>query len=228
MQRKLLIKSTRQYDNWQRNFRSILSNIKMLSGRLIALEGLDKAGKGTQARLLEKNLQKLGYHSDILSFPQYDGPLGQEILRCVQDKRAYPPTVIQLLFSAQRLTYEPTIRTWLEDGHIVIIDRYTDSGLVYGMARGLDREWLRMVEQPMPRPFLKILLDVSPKISFGRGTTERDSFESDRMLLEKVHEIYGALVTEQQTEWVVVDGSRRVEDVEATVLAVVKKRLEKA
>jgi len=200
----------------------------MLSGRLIALEGIDKAGKGTQAGSLQKNLLKLGYQVEILSFPLYDDPLGQEIRRCIRNKAVYPATVVQLLFSAQRLSYEPIINGWLRAGHIVIIDRYVDSGLAYGMARGLDREWLGMVERPMPKPFLRILLDVSLKISLERASVEQDSFESDRMMLERVYEIYHMLAAERQNEWVVVDGSQEVQEVEAAVLDIVQKRLEKS
>lgn len=199
----------------------------MSGGRLIAIEGLDKAGKETQARLLQKNLLQLGHHAEVLSFPIYDGPLSLEIVRCVENKAVYPATVVQLLFSAQRLFYEPVISGWLRAGHIVIIDRYSDSALAYGMARGLNRKWLEMVEQPMPRPFLRIFLDVPPEVSLHRAVTPQDSFESDRLLLEKVYDIYRTLIAETPNEWAVVDGRQTVTKVESAVLDVVQKRLEK-
>lgn len=194
-------------------------------GRLVAFEGLDKAGKQTQARLLQKNLLKLGYHVEVLSFPLYNGPLGEEILRVVHNKVLYPAMVVQLLFSAQRLCYQPVISGWLQDGHTVIIDRYIDSGIAYGIARGLEREWLEMVEQPMPRPDIRILLDISPEVSRQRASSEKDSFESDRRLLERVCEIYHMLVAEKQDEWEVVDGSKEMPEVEAAVLDTVRRKL---
>lgn len=200
----------------------------MSSGKLIALEGLDKAGKETQSRLLQKNLLKLGHYAEVLSFPIYDGPLSMEILRCVENKAVYPATVVQLLFSAQRLFYEPVIREWLTIGHIVIIDRYSDSGLAYGMARGLDREWLDVVERPMPKPFLRILLDISPEVSLKRTAEERDSFEGDKALLERVYQSYHGLVNENRNEWEVVDGNQKVPEVELAVLNKVRKKLGKS
>ena len=80
--------------------------------------------------------------SSCLSFPDYETAIGAEIGRALHGERDYAADVMQLLYIANRYEYRPQIELWLEQGLIVICDRYLASSIAYGEAQGLDPEWL--------------------------------------------------------------------------------------
>jgi Thymidylate kinase len=71
-------------------------------GKIVVLEGTDKAGKTTQSRMLLEALKNLGKVCVILDFPDYNTAIGAEIRAFLDGKREYSPEVKHLLFSANR------------------------------------------------------------------------------------------------------------------------------
>jgi len=71
-------------------------------GRIIVLEGIDKAGKGTQCKLLQNDIMKAGFNCKILDFPDYSTPIGKEIRLFLDGRRSYSSQVQHMLLSVNR------------------------------------------------------------------------------------------------------------------------------
>jgi len=193
------------------------------AGRLIAFEGLDQSGKETQWRRLRQHLERGGHRVEALAFPDYETPIAREIARALGGERDYPPDVLQLLFIANRYEFRPRIEAWLDEGLIVLCDRYLASSVAYGEAGGLDPDWLFTVQRHLPQPDLTILLDIDPASALRRKRVDRDRFERDLGLLERVRASYARLAADAC--WVKVDGEASIDTVEAVVLNAVRARL---
>jgi dTMP kinase len=191
---------------------------------LIAFEGLDQSGKETQARLLRERLERAGHRVETLTFPDDTTTLGQEIRAGLAGERTYAPDVMQLLYIANRHERRDTISRWLADGAIVICDRYLASSVAYGDAQGVDAAWLIETQRLLPQPALTILLDIAPETALARKQAGRDRYERDLALLARVRESYRRLA-QQLPGWVLVDGERSREDVEAAISKTVASRL---
>ncbi|MEZ5294383.1 MAG: dTMP kinase [Vicinamibacterales bacterium] len=194
-----------------------------MRGRLIAFEGLDQSGKQTQAEALVAALGRAGHVVRTLSFPDYATTIGAEIGAALQGGRPYGPDVLQLLYIANRYEYAPRIRAWLDEGAVVVADRYAASSLAYGEAQGLDVAWLADVQRHLPTADLTILLDIAPETSLARKQVARDRFERDLPLLSRVRESYTRQAGGQG--WLALDGARPAADVHADVVSAVGTRL---
>lgn len=177
---------------------------------LIAFEGIDQSGKKTQARLLLEKLQELGHKVNMISFPDYSTPLGREIKAFLKGEKVYDPRIRQLLYAGNRWERKSRIVGWLKKGRIVIADRYIPSGLAYGMANGLDLDWMIELEKGLPEPDLVIVINVSLETAFSRKA-KRDFYEKDVKFLKKVRGSYLKLA--KKFGWTVVDGEKRIEEV---------------
>lgn len=185
------------------------------SGALIALEGIDQAGKKTQARILGERLRGLGLKAAIWSFPDYSTELGKEIRAFLRGERPYNPRVRHLLYAANKWERAEELSGLLRGGAFVIIDRYKASNIAYGMAQGLDRGWLAALEADLPEADLTILLDIPPEESLRRKAEARDAHEADLGFLERVRRNYLAMAEEMG--WIVLDGRRGPEEVSGDV-----------
>lgn len=181
---------------------------------LIALEGIDKAGKDTQSRLLERKLAQMGHKVKRLAFPDYGTPLGKEIGKFLQGEISLRPEVRQLLYVANRWERQEDMEEWLKRKVFVIADRYVPSGLAYGLANGLDLDWMLKLEEGLPIADIVIMVDISVETSYNRGQ-RRDIYEKDKMLLGKVRSSYLELA--KRFGWIVVNGDRSVEDVSQAI-----------
>ncbi len=177
---------------------------------LLAIEGIDKAGKDTQSKLLERKLAQRSLKAKRLSFPDYGTPLGKEIRKFLQGKISLRPEVRQLLYVANRWEKEQEMREWLEEGTFVIADRYIPSGLAYGLANGLSLDWMLKLEDGLPKLDAVILIDISVETSCSRGKMS-DIYEEDRKFLEQVRSAYLDLA--KRFGWTVISGETSVEDV---------------
>jgi dTMP kinase len=106
-------------------------------GQIIVLEGIDKAGKGTQCKLLQNDIMKAGLNCKILDFPDYSTPIGKEIRLFLDGRRSYSSEVQHMLLSVNRWEKKEEIEKMLQNGTIIIMDRYYQSNIVYGLSNGL-------------------------------------------------------------------------------------------
>jgi dTMP kinase len=177
---------------------------------LITLEGLDKSGKATQTAILAKRLRRSGRDVETIAFPDYTTSIGRIIKRYLDGEVDFGPELRQLLYVANRWEKREEVARWLREEKLVIADRYTPSGLVYGLANGLDLEWMLTLERGLPPSDLVLVIDVSVATAFERATA-RDVYEANRVFLEKVRQAYRALA--KQFGWILVNGENPKGDV---------------
>lgn len=184
---------------------------------LIVLEGLDGAGKSTQLKMVTSYLTGLGKKVEFLHFPRYVAPIyGELISKFLRGDfgsvEQVHPQLVALLFAEDRHDAGSLIRSWLNQGHDVILDRYVYSNIAYQCAKLSSEEealkladWIREVEfekYAIPVPDINLFLDVpiefvDSKLKFGRDGDNRDYLkgkadihESDMNLQKKVREQY--------------------------------------
>lgn len=191
---------------------------------LIAFEGLDQSGKQTQARHLRTRLEQEGMKVKLISFPDYETSIGQEIAHALAGERHYGPDVMQLLYIANRFEYKPRLDLWLASGDIVVCDRYRSSSVAYGEAQGLDPAWLDETQRHLPPATLTVYLDIAPETGVTRKQSGRDRYERDLALLGRVRQSY--LRQARESGWVVIDAQRSRDEVATAVAEGVLPRLE--
>ena len=193
-------------------------------GHIIAFEGLDQSGKQTQAERLRDRLKQEGGKARLVSFPDYGTSIGEEIARALQGEREYGPDVMQLLYIANRYERKPDLQRWLDGGLILVSDRYLASSIAYGEAFGLDPSWLKDIQKYLPPPSLTIVLDIAPDTAVRRKAVDRDRYERDLALQERVRESYRRQAS-SEANWVVIDGEQAKDAIAAQVFSVVSSRL---
>jgi len=198
--------------------------VQALPGHLIAFEGLDQSGKQTQAELLRDRLKQAGRKSRLVSFPDYGTSIGEEIARALQGERDYGPDVMQLLYVANRYERKPDLLRWLEGGLILVSDRYMASSVAYGEAFGLDPAWLAEIQRFLPLASLTIVLDIAPETAVHRKSVDRDRYERDLALQQRVRDSYQRQAA-SEPNWVVLDGEQSKDAIATEVFTVVTSRL---
>ena len=191
-------------------------------GKIIVIEGTDKAGKTTQSRMLLEALKTSAKVSVIIDFPDYTTSIGMEIKAFLDGKRDYLPEVKHLLFSANRWEKKKEIESMLEKGTLIVMNRYWQSNLIYGAASGIDVNWLLRLDKGLPKEDLVIALLVNPNVSSKRAETQ-DAFESDAELAAKAYKNY--IKFGKQFKWRIVDGSKSKEQVHQEIMRIVRKEL---
>jgi dTMP kinase len=93
---------------------------------IVALEGIDKSGKGTQAELLFKRLRAAGHPVECIAFPDYETPVGKEIKRFLSGRVEFGPEVRQFLYVANRWERKRDIDMWLKEGKVVGLEGHLE------------------------------------------------------------------------------------------------------
>ena len=176
---------------------------------IIAIEGLDQAGKKTQAEMLVKALRKLKLKTTIFSFPDYSTVIGKEIKRYLYGKRKFSPEIIHFLYAANRHEKLDEIKKSSSKNSVLVMNRYYHSNLVYGIANGLKEKWLQELEAGLPKADLVIVLDTSQSVSFSRKNSRRDKFEKDKKFSKKISQIYRRLAKKHR--WKIVSSNTKQE-----------------
>ena len=195
----------------------------MREGRIIVLEGIDKAGKGTQCKLLQNDIMKAGFNCKILDFPDYSTPIGKEIRLFLDGRRSYSSQVQHMLLSVNRWEKKEEIEKMLQNGTIIIMDRYYQSNIVYGLSNGLDLNWLINLDKGLPKEDIVIILEIDPATSYKRVNRNRDLFEKNLEFLSNVKQNYQKL--SQVYNWKIVNGEENVEKIHLKTSSLVKEKL---
>lgn len=192
----------------------------MRKGKIIALEGPDKAGKMTQSKLLVDSLRKSGIISVVMDFPDYSTPIGMEISAFLEDKRDYSNEVKHMLMSANRWERKREIESLVKTGTIVVINRYYQSNLVYGISNGLNIDWLLNLDKGLPKEDIAIVINISPSTVKLR-TEKLDLFERSEKLLLAVNKNYSKLA--KRFSWKIISGDNSKEQVHQDILNLLKR-----
>jgi dTMP kinase len=196
-----------------------------MRGLFVTFEGIDRSGKTTQARLL---LEALGDAAVGVREPGGTAA-GERIRALLKDPELeLSPQAEALLFAAARAELVAgVIRPALEDGRVVVSDRFLDSSLAYqGSARGLGVEAVEGINGFATaglRPDLTLLLDIDTTTAGRRGAVEDDRFEQEGATLQRqVAAAYEELVAADPSRWRRIDADRDPAAVHADVLAAVE------
>jgi dTMP kinase len=193
----------------------------MSKGLFISFEGIDSSGKKTQASLLAQYLKKRGFHVVELSFPAYHTVFGSHVASFLRGeygkKEEIPTEVAALLFAIDRYQFKDDIIKWLNEGKIIICNRYTQSAMAFEGTLNRDKEefiqWIEKVESRLPQPDVIFLLDMPTRISrnllenregkdYLKGK-DKDLFEEDLKFQEAVRQTY--LDLSKRRKWVVIE-----------------------
>jgi dTMP kinase len=217
-------------------------------GKLLAMEGIDGAGKHTQVDLLQRALLDRGIPHFELSFPRYESFFGQAVTRYLTGDFGrldeVDPHFSALLYAGDRLEAKTELETALAAGRLVVADRYIGSNLAHQGARvdPAKRQqflaWVRRLEYDvfgLPHEdlviYLRVPVEESSRRTAARGhRISRDIQESDRSHLEGAAAVYELLSAEPG--WVVVEGfdpslhrPRPPDEIHCEILALVETHL---
>lgn len=142
-------------------------------GLLVAIEGIDGAGKSTLARALAERLEQAAEVS--LSKEPTSGPWGQKLRATAATGRMTPEEEADLLLKDRRQHVEELIAPALAAGAVVILDRYYPSMVAYQGAAGLDQKDLTEANAFAPAPDLLLVLDVEPAMGLARIRARGDA-----------------------------------------------------
>jgi dTMP kinase len=197
-------------------------------GLFITLEGPDGSGKTTQAKLLAERLRREGY--DVLETVEPGGTrIGQQIrsiLLNAANQELRPTTELLLMFAARAQNVDEWIVPALDQGRIVVCDRFTDSSIAYqGAGRGLGTETVLAVDRIACRglvPDLTVCVDIDTETGLerahSRNRTNRGASESrlDEQSLDfhqKARAAYYELARREPERFHMIDGSGSPEEV---------------
>jgi dTMP kinase len=154
--------------------------LKNNKGKLLVIDGIDGSGKATQVALLKKRLVKEGFKVKSIDFPRYydnffGGLIGEYLSGKYGDFIQVDPRLASVLYAADRFEASKIIQQWLDNGFIVITDRYVSANQIHqgGKIKNSDKrkeflQWLDTLEHKVfriPRPELVIYLDVPYEVS---------------------------------------------------------------
>jgi dTMP kinase len=195
-----------------------------MAGLFVTFEGIDRSGKTTQARLL---CEALGEEAQAVREP--GGTDVGERLRDLLKDQTLPiaPETEALMFAAARAELVAhVIRPALDEGRVVVSDRFLDSSLAYqGVARGLgvdDVEQINRFATGGLLPDITFLLSIDPARAAERAG-QLDRFEDEGDSLQRaVFDAYRDLAAADPGRWRIVDADRPSDQVHADVLSAVQ------
>lgn len=188
-------------------------NTDTKAGKFIVIDGTDGSGKTTQLNLLKEKLESEGYDVKIADFPQYNTKSAGMVEEYLSGKygsaEEVDPYKASIFYAVDRFDASKEIATWLNQGKIVLANRYTSASLGHQggkienpLERRIYFNWLYDLEYKIfeiPRPDLTIVLHVEPDIAFQlakhrqredwKGKTN-DIHEDDINHLKKAEQTY--------------------------------------
>lgn len=184
-------------------------------GIFVTLEGPEGAGKTTQLKLLSKHLESLG-HKHVVTRDPGGTPLGKQIRRILLNPETpVCPVTELLLYEADRAQHiAEVIVPALEQGMLVLCDRYTDSTLAYqGYGRELDFALIYQLNEIATsglKPDLTILFDIDSSAGLGRlHPSGHDRLEREALEFHhKVRDGYLEMSAREPERWRTLDASK--------------------
>lgn len=200
----------------------------MMKGKLIAFEGTDGSGKGTQLSLLVEDLKARSIPYETLDFPRYGesffGDLaGRMLAGDFGGVDAVAPELAVLPYACDRWLIKNDLKKWLEEGKIVISNRYTASSAVYQAAKlPVDKQyafldWVYKLEQEvigLPKEDLVLFFHVPVELSQELvnqksqrsylGDKKKDIYEESTAIQESVERLYLELAT-HKSNWKTIE-----------------------
>src|SRR3989338_6775118 len=195
-----------------------------IRGKFIVIEGTDGSGKNTQKNELVKNLNARSIECVGMSFPVYDSPTGNIIKRYL-GKDGYKqefgasnlvnPKVASVFYAFDRFVHAPEINNFIQDGKVVITDRWVESNMGHQGGKITNSEdrakfysWGEDIEYTtfnLPKPdsviFLYRPFEVGRELRLKRG--EGDGHEDSAEHIQNAERAYLELA--ERYKWQKVD-----------------------
>lgn len=199
----------------------------------ITFEGIEGSGKTTHVDLLSDYLRGKG-HRVVKTREPGGTPVG-EALRSVllkKDLHVLPLTELLVFLASRAQHVEEVIRPALEEGNIVLCDRFVDASYAYqGYGRGIDLgiiETLNRLVTKGVRPNLTILLDCPADVGLARKSADGhlDRFEKEELSFhQKIRNAYLELAEDDPKRYVVLNAGKDLAKAQAIIQEKVEKLL---
>lgn len=212
----------------------------MNNGLFITFEGVDACGKTTQVNLFKEYAKKHFKKNEIIFLHEPGGTvLGENIrslLLSVSKDAPVPKAELMLFLASRAQICEKVILPALNEGKIVVADRFYDSTIAYqGMARGVlapkDILALNKLVIGNLTPNLTFYLKISAKEAMARKKKMGeglDRFEKEKAdFHQKVCEGYDFIAKKEKKRFHVIDATRTVEDIQNEIISTVNEKLKK-
>ncbi len=204
-----------------------------MRGKFITFEGIDGSGKSTQLRMLASELRLRGF--DVLTTMEPGGtPLGRRLREAfLETEETVAPLAELLLFAADRAQHVNfLVKPALENGKIVISDRYSDATAAYqGAGRGFDEQTINQVIMLATgglQPDLTLFFDISVGEAISRtnsrsgGGERKNRMDSETVeFYERVRQTYLQIAEGEPKRFRVIDASGAISEVKATALELI-------
>ena len=206
----------------------VANNKALKKGILIAIEGIDGAGKTTQTLLLAEKLKKEGYATVSLHEPT-DGKWGQKVRELAKSGRhnVTPEEELNFFFQDRIEDVTDNINPALKNKKIVLMDRYYFSSIAYQGVRGLNTtEIEKMNEKIAPPPDILLILDIKPSVSLQRIRRNREDgpneFEKTKHLEESREIFLKQFSNRSYTKIIEGNGRRSPEEISNSIWLIVE------
>jgi len=184
-----------------------------MKGVFITFEGIEGAGKSTQAKKLKEYLEYIG-KKVILTREPGGTKIGLKIREIVLSHwdEIFPNIAELLLYEADRnIHIYNVIKPKLKEGYIVISDRFTDSTVAYQhFARGIDRnivDYLNNLATDGLKPDITFLIDIPVSESLKR-LKDKDRIEQEDITFhQKLREGFLKIAEEEKDRFIILDGT---------------------
>jgi len=207
-----------------------------MKGIFITIEGGDGSGKSTQIDLLMSYFNEHGYKV-LLTREPGGTPISEKIRAVILDSNNMEMDNMTevLLYAASRAQHVAEfIKPNIEEGKVVICDRFVDSSVVYqGYARGVGIDVVENINNYATQgllPDLTILLDLPPDLGLFRKKNQqaldRLELQSDAFHL-KVNEGYRLLAKRHQKRILIVDATKSIKVIQQIILEAINPLLPK-
>ena len=182
--------------------------------RFVTFEGIDGSGKSTIIKKVFERLKSKG-HDVILTFEPTDSWIGKIVQKCIKTKS--DPYVTAFTFIADRVDHCKQIQKWLDNGKIVLCDRYAESTYAYQGAQMQDLvddaiKWLQdLSKNRIIIPDRTFLFVIEPKDSIARIQNRNNLIPFEKVdFLEKVHKNYLEICKGKR--FVKLDATKTIQD----------------
>ena len=200
-------------------------------GKFITFEGIDGAGKTTQAAMLVEFLEKQKLSISFVREPGGD-PISESIRKLLlhsEEIMSDRAEALLMIASRAQLT-DKVILPYLMDGRWVVADRYADSTLAYqGGGRGLSSTALKEINYfgtYTLKPDLTFFLDISVEEANKRMSVSRDRIEKEGdEFQQRVRDFYTNLHTEEPERVILINGENSIDAIHNEIWSIVNEKL---
>ena len=205
-------------------------------GLFLTFEGLDGCGKSTQLNLLSEYLGRVNLPYLVTREPG-GTELGEQIRKILLRRSSTGMDArneVLLYFASRAQNVAQVIRPALEDGRIVLCDRFTDASLAFqGYGRGLDLRFIRRLHEfacQGVNPDLTFVLDINPETSVARARERNVSSKRDEGRIEeealsfhrRVRRGYRALARQEPRRVKLIPGEQSIDAIHQKIVALAR------